>query len=96
MTKRASGAMEAASCQYLNFDMQFTTDRVGYFDTEMAKEFFYSVAVNAKMNLHIKQLAGENNHHLLEAAFKAFARALDEAAAQEERVTGVLSAKGML
>ena len=89
-------AADLSGRPYLNFDMRFTTDRVGYFDTEMAKEFFYAVAVNAKMNLHIKQLAGENNHHLLEAAFKAFARALDEAAAQEERVTGVLSAKGML
>ena len=82
-------AADLSGRPYLNFDMRFTTDRVGYFDTEMAKEFFYAVAVNAKMNLHI-------NHHLLEAAFKAFARALDEAAAQEERVTGVLSAKGML
>ncbi len=89
-------AADLSGRPYLNFDMKFTTDRVGYFDTEMAKEFFYAVAVNAKMNLHIKQLAGENNHHLLEAAFKAFARALDEAAAQEERVMGVLSAKGML
>lgn len=89
-------AIDLSGRPYLNFDMNFTTDRVGYFDTEMAKEFFYAVAVNSKMNLHVKQLAGENNHHLLEATFKAFARALDEATAQEARVVGVLSAKGTL
>lgn len=89
-------AVDLSGRPYLNFDMKFTTERVGYFDTEMAKEFFYATAANAKMNLHIKQLAGENNHHLLEAAFKAFARALDEATAQEARTNGVLSAKGTL
>lgn len=89
-------AIDLSGRPYLNFDMKFTAERVGYFDTEMAKEFFYAAAANAKMNLHIKQLAGENNHHLLEAAFKAFARALDEAVTQDARVAGVLSAKGAL
>lgn len=89
-------AVDLSGRPYLNFDMKFTTDRIGYFDTEMAKEFFYAVASHAKMNLHLKQMAGENNHHLLEAAFKAFARALDEAVSQDERVAGVLSAKGTL
>ncbi|MGN0505774.1 MAG: imidazoleglycerol-phosphate dehydratase HisB [Lachnospiraceae bacterium] len=89
-------AIDLSGRPYLNFDMKFTTERVGYFDTEMAKEFFYAVACNAKMNLHIKQLDGSNNHHLLEAAFKAFAKALDEATTQDVRIAGVLSAKGAL
>ncbi len=89
-------AIDLSGRPYLNFDMTFTTDRVGYFDTEMVKEFFYAVAVNSKMNLHIKQIDGINNHHLIEAAFKAFAKALDEAVTIDPRISGVLSAKGSL
>lgn len=89
-------AVDLSGRPYLNFDMQFTTERVGYFDTEMAKEFFYAVAYSARMNLHIKQMAGENNHHLLEGAFKSFAKALDEAVQIDPRISGVLSAKGVL
>ena len=89
-------AIDLSGRPYLNFDMNFTTERVGYFDTEMAREFFYAVACNAKMNLHIKQLDGSNNHHLMEAAFKAFAKALDEATTKDVRIAGVLSSKGAL
>ena len=89
-------AIDLSGRPYLNFDMTFTTDRVGAFDTEMVKEFFYAVSYSAGMNLHLKQLSGSNNHHLIEAAFKAFARALDMATQTDERIQGVLSAKGVL
>lgn len=89
-------AIDLSGRAYLNYDLKFTTDRIGYFDTEMAKEFFYAVACNAKMNLHLKQLDGTNNHHIMEAAFKAFAKALDEATGRDERIEGVLSSKGSL
>ncbi|MBO5353434.1 MAG: imidazoleglycerol-phosphate dehydratase HisB [Lachnospiraceae bacterium] len=89
-------AIDLSGRPYLNFDMTFTTDRVGGFDTEMVKEFFYAVSYSGKMNLHIKQLDGANNHHLIEAAFKSFARALDAAVKADERIQGVLSAKGAL
>lgn len=89
-------AIDLSGRPYLNFDMNFTVDSVGGFDTEMVKEFFYAISYSAGMNLHLKQLAGTNNHHLIESAFKAFARALDRAVSAEERVQGALSSKGML
>lgn len=89
-------AIDLSGRPYLNFDMKFTTDRVGMFDTEMVKEFFYAISYSAKMNLHLKQMAGDNNHHLIEAAFKSFARALDSAVRTDDRICGVLSAKGTL
>jgi imidazoleglycerol-phosphate dehydratase len=63
-------------------------------DTELVKEFFYAVSYAAGMNLHIKMLNGTNNHHIIEAVFKAFARAMDEAAGYDARITDVLSTKG--
>ena len=78
------------------FDAEFTTDRVGYFDTEMVKEFFYAISYTAGMNLHIKVLSGGNNHHVIEAMFKAFAKALDEATVIDPRITDVLTTKGSL
>ncbi len=89
-------AVDLCGRPYLNFDVNFTTPKVGEFDTEMAKEFFYAVSYSAKMNLHIKELAGENNHHKLEASFKAFSKALSAAVAVNERIAGVLSTKGTL
>lgn len=81
---------------YFVFDAAFTTERVGNMDTEMVKEFFYAVTYNSGMNLHIKQLEGTNNHHIIEGIFKAFAKALDEATQTDNRITGVLSTKGTL
>ena len=66
------------------------------FDTEMAKEFFYAISYSASMNLHIRQLAGENSHHIIEGMFKAFAKALDKATIADPRITDVLSTKGSL
>jgi imidazoleglycerol-phosphate dehydratase len=62
----------------------------------MVREFFYAVSYGAQMNLHIKQLDGTNNHHIIEAAFKAFAKALDGATSLDPRITDVLSTKGSL
>ena len=77
-------------------DLPFTVEKVGEFDTEMVKEFFYAVSYNAGMNLHLKLIHGSNNHHIMEAAFKAFAKALDEATSFDPRITDVLSTKGTL
>ncbi len=89
-------AIDLSGRPYLNFDMTFSAERVGYYDTEMVKEFFYAVSYAAGMNLHIKQMDGSNNHHLIEAAYKAFAKALDEATMAEPRLVGTLSTKGTL
>ncbi|MBR4515045.1 MAG: imidazoleglycerol-phosphate dehydratase HisB [Lachnospiraceae bacterium] len=90
-------AIDLSGRPYLSYDLKLTTPQVGYFDTEMTKEFFYAVSYSAGMNLHLKQISGENNHHIIEAAFKAFAKALDEATSPEPRLSGeVLSTKGSL
>lgn len=89
-------AIDISGRPYLGFDHEFDVDRVGYFDTEMVKEFFYAISYTAGMNLHIKVLSGKNNHHIIEAMFKAFARALDEATSFDDRIEGVLSTKGSL
>lgn len=89
-------SMDLSGRPYLYFDIPFTVDKVGTFDTEMVKEFFYAVSYSCGMNLHFKYFHGSNNHHLIEAAFKAFARALDEATAIDPRIDGVLSTKGTL
>lgn len=81
---------------FLSFDMNFTNNNVGQMDTEMVKEFFYAISYSAQMNLHIKAISGENNHHMIEAAFKAFAKALDEATIVDPRIKGVLSTKGII
>ncbi|WP_099468251.1 imidazoleglycerol-phosphate dehydratase HisB [Konateibacter massiliensis] len=89
-------AIDLSGRPYLVFDGEFTTDRVGYMDTEMVKEFFYAISYSAGMNLHIKVLSGTNNHHIIEAMFKAFAKALDEATLMDARIKDVLSTKGSL
>ena len=89
-------AIDLSGRPYLNYDAGFTAERIGELDTEMIKEFFYAVSYSAGMNLHIKMFHGENAHHMIEAMFKAFAKALDEATSFDERITGVLSTKGSL
>lgn len=89
-------ALDLSGRPYLIFDAEFTTDRVGYFDTEMVKEFFYAITYTAGMNLHIRQMAGSNNHHIIEGMYKAFAKALDNATIKDERITDLLSTKGSL
>ena len=89
-------AIDLSGRPYFVMDCDFTVDRVGEFDTEMVKEFFYAVSYSSAMNLHLKKLHGENNHHIIEAAFKAFGKALDEATGMDPRITDVLSTKGAL
>ena len=90
-------AIDLSGRPYLGFDHIFTVDKVGYMDTEMVKEFFYAISYTAGMNLHIKVLnEGGNNHHVIEAMFKAFGRALDEATSIDQRISGILSTKGSL
>ena len=89
-------AIDLSGRPYLVFDGEFTTEKIGYMDTEMVKEFFYAISYSAGMNLHIKVLTPGNNHHIAEAMFKAFARALDEAVSRDPRVQGILSTKGSL
>ena len=89
-------AIDLSGRPYLAFDMDFTSDKVGYMETELVKEFFYAISYSAGMNLHIKKLSGDNNHHIIEATFKAFAKALDDACSFDERIQGVLSTKGSI
>jgi imidazoleglycerol-phosphate dehydratase len=70
--------------------------KIGAFDAEVIKEFFQGFANEARITLHVNVLYGENLHHKVEAIFKAFAKALKEAATKDERVKGALSTKGML
>ncbi len=89
-------AIDLSGRPYLSFEETYTVDRIGDLDTEMIHDFFYAVSYSAGMNLHLKQISGVNNHHIAEASFKAFAKALDEATMQELRIDGVWSTKGML
>lgn len=89
-------ALDLCGRPYLVYDLTLDRERVGELETEMVREFFYAVSYGAEMNLHLKQLSGFNNHHIIEAAFKAFAKALDEAVGYEPRLTDVLSTKGSL
>ena len=89
-------AVDLCGRPYFVFDCEFPVERVGGLDTELVKEFFYAVSYSAGMNLHIRMLSGNNAHHMIEAMFKAFAKALDQATGMDERITGVLSTKGTL
>lgn len=87
-------AIDLSGRPYLNFNAVFTQEKVGYMDTELVKEFFYAISYSTGMNLHIKQMDGSNTHHIIEAMYKAFAKALDEACSMDARIQGVLSTKG--
>ncbi|WP_294539727.1 imidazoleglycerol-phosphate dehydratase HisB [uncultured Gemmiger sp.] len=89
-------AVDLGGRPYLVYDAAFAAQNCGGMDTQMAREFFYAVSYTAAMNLHLKVLYGENDHHKLEALFKAFAKALDAATRQDPRIEGVLSTKGSL
>lgn len=81
---------------FLVFDAPLKEQRLGNMDSELIEEFFRAVSYNAQMNIHIKVLYGNNNHHMVEAVFKAFGRAIDEASRKDERIDGVMSTKGVL
>lgn len=89
-------AVDLCGRPYFNYDLNFTMPKIGELDSELIREFFYAVSYSAAMNLHIRQLSGSNCHHIAEAAFKAFAKAMDEAKAIDLRVKGQLSTKGVI
>ena len=89
-------AIDLGGRPYLSFEGTFTSEKIGDMSTEMVKEFFYAISYAAAMNLHIKVLTPGNNHHMAEAMFKSFAKALDMAVAYDPRITDVLSTKRSL
>ena len=89
-------AVDLCGRPYLQFDAEFQADRMGDMSTQMVKEFFYAVSYSAMMNLHLKVITPGNDHHMAEAMFKAFAKALDQAVSYDPRITDVLSTKGII
>ncbi|HCC35107.1 MAG TPA: imidazoleglycerol-phosphate dehydratase HisB [Ruminococcaceae bacterium] len=89
-------AVDLSGRPFFVSDVDYTQPRLGTLETETLREFFYAVAYAAGMNLHFKKLGGVNNHHIAEACFKAFAKALDIASSLDPRVEGVWSTKGAL
>ncbi len=89
-------AVDLGGRPYFSYEADFPTERIGYMDTEMVKEFFYAISYSASMNLHIKVLTGGNSHHMCEAMFKSFAKALDQATMLDSRITDIMSTKGSL
>jgi imidazoleglycerol-phosphate dehydratase len=82
---------------YINFSLDlFVKKRIGNFDTELVEDFFRAVVDNGKFNLHLEKIHGRNSHHIVEAAFKSFARALKMATAHDAKVKGVPSTKGKI
>lgn len=90
-------AVDLCNRPYFSYEAQFPTEKIGYMDTEMVKEFFYAISYSAGMNLHIKVLTPGNSHHMCEAMFKAFAKALDEATTIDSRLRNqTMSTKGSI
>jgi len=89
-------AVDLSGRPYLVMDVTFKTPTMGDYDTQMVKEFFYAVSYSAEMNLHLRQLSGENDHHICEACYKAFAKALMGAVSVNARIEDVLSTKGKI
>ena len=89
-------ALDISGRPFLRFDASFTSPMVGAMDTQLVEEFFRAVAVKAGITLHMQLPYGTNDHHKIEALFKAFGRALRDAAASDPRVKGVPSTKGVL
>ena len=93
---RAVCAVDVSGRPFTVFEGAFPAGRVADFDADLAEEFFRAVANTAKLTVHVLVEAGTNAHHMIEASFKAFARALRQAVAQDDRVAGVPSTKGVL
>jgi imidazoleglycerol-phosphate dehydratase len=92
----ASVHVDVSGRPYFSYNVPFTKTRVGNFDLDLLKDFFRAFAMNAMLNLHVNLHYGENLHHIAEALFKAFGRALAEASRLNPRIEGVLSTKGAL
>lgn len=89
-------AIDLCGRPYYASDLSFDADRIGDMETEMVGDFFYAISYSGAMNIHFSQIRGANNHHIAEAAFKAFAKALDMATMYEPRIEGPWSTKGTL
>ena len=89
-------AIDLSGRPYLNYDVTFTVPNIGTMDTEMVREFFYAVSYSGMMNIHLKELDGINNHHIAEAVFKSFGKALDMATMRESRIDEAWTTKGSL
>lgn len=89
-------SLDLSGRPYFSSDAVFQSEKIGDMSAEMIKEFFYAISYSAGMNLHFKVLTNGNSHHLAEAMFKSFAKALDQALSRDERITDVLSTKGSL
>ncbi|MBE5833283.1 MAG: imidazoleglycerol-phosphate dehydratase HisB [Butyrivibrio sp.] len=92
----ALSAVDLCGRPYFVMDATFNAPMVGDFDTQLVNEFFYALSYSAAMNLHLRIITGMNEHHKIEAMFKAFAKALDSATSYDDRITDVLSTKGSL
>jgi imidazoleglycerol-phosphate dehydratase len=92
----AQVVVDLSNRPHLEFRGDFPSQKVGTFDTELVHEFLWKLALEARMNLHVIIHYGKNTHHMIEAVFKALARALDEASTIDPRIQGVPSTKGML
>jgi imidazoleglycerol-phosphate dehydratase len=89
-------AVDVSGRGQLHYEVDVPIELIGTFDTTLAKEFFVALATNAGLTLHLRGLAGENAHHIIEATFKAAARALREAVSTDEMIAGIPSTKGAL
>lgn len=89
-------SLDVSGRPYLVFEAMLPSERVGQFDSELTEEFFRAMSIHAGLTLHVRLLSGKNTHHIIEAIFKAFGRALDEATRQDDRIKGVMSTKGIL
>lgn len=89
-------ALDISGRPFLDCELELPAARLGEFETELVEEFLRALAVNAGLTLHVRQLAGRNTHHIIEAIFKALGRALDDATRIDARVQGVPSTKGVL
>lgn len=92
----ASVAVDLSGRPFLVYNVRLPKVKIGDFDVELAKEFFQALTNNLAANIHINVMYGDNVHHILEACFKALARAIDQATQHDPRITGVLSTKGKL
>lgn len=89
-------ALDLSGRGHLEFDLPLPASKVGTFDTELVEEFCRALALNAGMTLHVRMMNGRNTHHIIEGTFKALGRALRQAVAPDERLTGIPSTKGVL
>jgi imidazoleglycerol-phosphate dehydratase len=92
----ASVTVDISGRPFLAYNVKLPTTKIGEFDTELAQEFFQAFTNNCGLNLHINVMYGSNAHHIIEACFKAFARAMDTATQLDSRISGVMSTKGVL